>query len=401
MPLIIIAAGVALLLILMIGFKVNGFIALVLVAAVVGFAEGMDAQAVLHSIQNGIGSTLGGLAMILGFGAMLGKLISDTGAAQRIATTLIATFGKKRVQWALVITGLVVGLAMFFEVGFVLLLPLVFTIVASSGLPLLYVGVPMVAALSVTHCFLPPHPGPTAIATIFEANLGTTLLYGFIITIPTVIVAGPLFSKLLTRFEKAPPEGLFNPHLFSEEEMPSFWNSIFAAVIPVILMAIAAVCEITLPKTNTVRLFFEFVGNPAVALFIAIVIAIFTLGRRNGRTIEQIMDIIGDSIGAIAMIVFIIAGGGAFKQVLVDSGVGQYISHLMTGNYAFAVIDVLDCRGAVAYRSGVCHRRGHYHRGCGVADYQRYPCRSRFNGTGNWCGQRDRVTRKRPWLLAI
>ena len=133
MPLIIIAAGVALLLILMIGFKVNGFIALVLVAAVVGFAEGMDAQAVLHSIQNGIGSTLGGLAMILGFGAMLGKLISDTGAAQRIATTLIATFGKKRVQWALVITGLVVGLAMFFEVGFVLLLPLVFTIVASSG----------------------------------------------------------------------------------------------------------------------------------------------------------------------------------------------------------------------------------------------------------------------------
>ncbi|ENS2685013.1 gnt-II system L-idonate transporter [Escherichia coli] len=331
MPLIIIAAGVALLLILMIGFKVNGFIALVLVAAVVGFAEGMDAQAVLHSIQNGIGSTLGGLAMILGFGAMLGKLISDTGAAQRIATTLIATFGKKRVQWALVITGLVVGLAMFFEVGFVLLLPLVFTIVASSGLPLLYVGVPMVAALSVTHCFLPPHPGPTAIATIFEANLGTTLLYGFIITIPTVIVAGPLFSKLLTRFEKAPPEGLFNPHLFSEEEMPSFWNSIFAAVIPVILMAIAAVCEITLPKTNTVRLFFEFVGNPTVALFIAIVIAIFTLGRRNGRTIEQIMDIIGDSIGAIAMIVFIIAGGGAFKQALVDSGVGHYISHLMTG----------------------------------------------------------------------
>ncbi|VDZ81193.1 Gluconate permease [Salmonella bongori] len=310
MPLIIIAAGVALLLVLMIGFKVNGFIALVLVAAVVGFAEGMGAQDVLHSIQNGIGGTLGGLAMILGFGAMLGRLISDTGAAQRIATTLINTFGKKRVQWALVITGLIVGLAMFFEVGFVLLLPLVFTIVASSGLPLLYVGVPMVAALSVTHCFLPPHPGPTAIATIFEANLGTTLLYGLIITIPTVIVAGPLFSKLLARFEKAPPEGLFNPHLFSEEEMPSFWNSIFAAVIPVILMAIAAVCEITLPKTDAVRVFFEFIGNPAVALFIAIIIAIFTLGRRNGRTVEQVMDIVGESIGAIAMIVFIIAGGG-------------------------------------------------------------------------------------------
>ncbi|MDD7851921.1 SLC13 family permease [Escherichia coli] len=188
----------------------------------------------LHSIQNGIGSTLGGLAMILGFGAMLGKLISDTGAAQRIATTLIATFGKKRVQWALVITGLVVGLAMFFEVGFVLLLPLVFTIVASSGLPLLYVGVPMVAALSVTHCFLPPHPGAYCHHSIFEANLGTTFtLYGFIITIPTVIVAGPLFSKLLTRFEKAPPErALFNPHIcLAREEMPSFWNGIFTSTV--------------------------------------------------------------------------------------------------------------------------------------------------------------------------
>ena len=165
------------------------------------------------------------------------------------------------------------------------------------------------------------------------------------------------FLNLLTRFEKAPPEGLFNPHLFGEEEMPSFWNSIFAAVIPFrsSQMAIAAVCEITLPKTNTVRLFFEFVGNPAVALFIAIVIAIFTLGRRNGRTIEQIMDIIGDSIGAIAMIVFIIAGGGAFKQVLVDSGVGQLYFTLNDRNYTFAVIDVLDCCGAVAYRSGLCH----------------------------------------------
>ncbi|KJT82107.1 Gnt-II system L-idonate transporter IdnT [Salmonella enterica subsp. enterica serovar Heidelberg str. 75-3547] len=331
MPLIIIAAGVALLLVLMIGFKVNGFIALVLVAAVVGFAEGMGAQDVLHSIQNGIGGTLGGLAMILGFGAMLGRLISDTGAAQRIATTLINTFGKKTRAMGAGDHRAYRRPGNVFEVGFVLLLPLVFTIVASSGLPLLYVGVPMVAALSVTHCFLPPHPGPTAIATIFEANLGTTLLYGLIITIPTVIVAGPLFSKLLARFEKAPPEGLFNPHLFSEEEMPSFWNSIFAAVIPVILMAIAAVCEITLPKTNAVRVFFEFIGNPAVALFIAIIIAIFTLGRRNGRTVEQVMDIVGESIGAIAMIVFIIAGGGAFKQVLVDSGVGQYISQLMTG----------------------------------------------------------------------
>ncbi|QKJ88743.1 gluconate permease [Paramixta manurensis] len=332
MPITIIAIGVVLLLVLMIVFKVNGFIALVFVSAIVGVAEGMTPLEVVASIQKGIGSTLGGLAMILGFGAMLGRLVSDTGAAQRVATTLIAAFGKKHLQWALVLTGLIVGLAMFYEVGFVLLLPLVFTIVAAAQMPLLYVGVPMVAALSVTHCFLPPHPGPTAIATIFNANLGTTLLYGMIITIPTVIIAGPIFSRFLKSFERKPPEGLFNPTIFKEEEMPGFWISIFAAIIPVILMAISAVCELTMPKENAVRQFFEFVGNPAVALFIAIVVAVFTLGLRNGRKMDEVMDICGDSIGAIAMIVFIIAGGGAFKQVLVDSGVGNYIADMMKGS---------------------------------------------------------------------
>ncbi|MTD27524.1 gluconate:H+ symporter [Erwinia sorbitola] len=332
MPITIIAIGVILLLVLMIFFKVNGFIALIFVSAVVGIAEGMTPLAVIASIQKGVGGTLGSLALILGFGAMLGKLVSDTGAAQRVATTLIASFGKQRVQWALMVTGLIVGLAMFYEIGFVLLLPLVFTVVAASGMPLLYVGVPMVAALSVTHCFLPPHPGPTAIATIFGANLGTTLLYGMIITIPTVIIAGPIFSKFLKGFEKSPPEGLYNPKIFEDHEMPGFWTSIFAAVIPVILMAVAAVFELTTPKENVLRQFFEFIGNPAVALFISVVIAVFTLGLRNGRKMEEVMEMCGSSIAAIAMIVFIIAGGGAFKQVLVDSGVGNYIADMMKGS---------------------------------------------------------------------
>ncbi len=206
----------------MIGFKVTTALsALVLVAAVIRFAEGMDAQAVLHSIQNGIGSTLGGLAMILSFGAMFGELILDTGAGRTFSpTTLIATFGKKRVRWALVITWSGCGPRHVFEVGFVLLLPLVFTIVGVVRIPLLYVGVPIGSSALCNPLFSAATSGPTAIATIFEANLGTTLLYGFIITIPTVVLAGPLFSKLLTRFEKAPPEGLFNPHLFSEGRCP-------------------------------------------------------------------------------------------------------------------------------------------------------------------------------------
>ena len=177
MPLVIVAIGVVLLLLLMIRFKMNGFIALVLVALAVGLMQGMPLDKVIGSIKAGVGGTLGSLALIMGFGAMLGKMLADCGGAQRIATTLIAKFGKKHIQWAVVLTGFTVGFALFYEVGFVLMLPLVFTIAASANIPLLYVGVPMAAALSVTHGFLPPHPGPTAIATIFNADMGKTLLY--------------------------------------------------------------------------------------------------------------------------------------------------------------------------------------------------------------------------------
>lgn len=333
MPLLIVAMGVVLLLFLMITLKVNGFISLVFVSLMVGIAEGMPASKVLTSIQNGVGGTLGSLALILGFGAMLGKLIADTGAAQKIATTLINKFGKKNIQWALVITGFIVGLTMFYEVGFVLLIPLVFTVAASTELPLLYVGVPMAAALSVTHCFLPPHPGPTAIAAIYNANISMTLVYGIIIAVPTVIIAGPIFSKFLKRFEKEPPKGLYNPKIFKEEELPSFAISVFTAIIPVILMTLAAVCEMTLPKTSGLRQIFEFLGSPVMAMFIAVVVGIFTLGINRGQKVTEVMSMLEESISGIAMILLIIAGGGALKQVLVDSGVSKYIATLMSGTH--------------------------------------------------------------------
>ncbi|MBC2582522.1 gluconate:H+ symporter [Clostridium sp. DJ247] len=333
MPLLIVAMGVALLLLLMLGFKVNGFISLILVSLVVGVAEGMPAINVIKSIQNGMGGTLGYLSLVLGFGAMLGKLIADTGAAQRIATTLIDKFGKKNIQWAVVITGFVVGIAMFYEVGFVLLIPLVFTIAASTELPLLYVGVPMAAALSVTHGFLPPHPGPTAIAVIYGANISMTLIYGLIIGIPTAILAGPIFSKFLKRFEHEPPKGLFNPKIFKNEEMPGFGTSVFTALVPVILMALAAVCEMTLPKTSGIRHTFEFIGDPVMAMFISVIIAVFTLGVNRGHKMTDVMNIIAESISGIAMILLIIGGGGAFKQVLIDSGVGKYIAAIMAGSH--------------------------------------------------------------------
>lgn len=332
MPLVIVAVGVLLLLLLMIRFKLNGFIALILVALAVGVMQGMPVDKVITSIKNGVGGTLGSLALIMGFGAMLGKLLADCGGAQRIATTLIAKFGKQYIQWALVITGFIVGFALFYEVGFVLMLPLVFSIAASARMPLLYVGVPMAAALSVTHGFLPPHPGPTAIATIFHADMGKTLLFGAILGIPTVILAGPVYARFLKGIDKPVPEGLFNPKTFTEEEMPGFGVSVATSLVPVILMAFRAIAEMILPKGHPILSYAEFFGDPVMATLIAVLIAIFTFGLNRGRKMDQVMATITESIKIIAMMLLIIGGGGAFKQVLVDSGVDKFIAQIMQGS---------------------------------------------------------------------
>ena len=329
MPLLIVAIGVALLLLLMIRFKLNGFIALILVALVVGMMQGMPVNKVILSIKNGVGGTLGSLALIMGFGAMLGKLLADCGGAQRIATTLIEKFGKQHIQWALVLTGFTVGFALFYEVGFVLMLPLVFSIAASARVPLLYVGVPMAAALSVTHGFLPPHPGPTAIATLFNADMGKTLLWGTLLGIPTVILAGPVYARFLKSIDKPIPEGLYNPKTFSEAEMPGFGVSVWTSLVPVILMALRALAEMVLPKGHPVLAYAEFFGDPVMATLIAVLIAIFTFGLNRGRSMDEVMGTITDSIKIIAMMLLIIGGGGAFKQVLVDSGVDKYIASMM------------------------------------------------------------------------
>ncbi|BAE75607.1 High-affinity gluconate transporter [Sodalis glossinidius str. 'morsitans'] len=332
MPLFIVAIGVALLLLLMIRFKLNGFIALILVALAVGILQGMPVNKVIESIKNGVGGTLGSLALIMGFGAMLGKLLADCGGAQRIATTLIDKFGQLYIQWAVVLTGFTVGFALFYEIGFVLMLPLVFSIAANARISLLYVGVPMAAALSVTHGFLPPHPGPTAIAAIFHADMGRTLLYGTILAIPTVILAGPVYSRFLFHIDKPVPEGLYNPKKFTEQEMPSFAVSVWTSLVPVVLMALRAVTEMVLPAGNPILAYTEFFGEPIMATFIAVLIAIFTFGLNRGRSMDEVMNTITDSIKIIAMMLLIIGGGGAFKQVLVDSGVDKYIASLMEGS---------------------------------------------------------------------
>ncbi len=333
MPLFIVLAGIAALLLLMIVFRFNAFIALILVALGTGLAQGLSPAATLASIQNGIGSTLGYLTLVLGFGSMLGTLVAESGAAQRITTSLTGIFGEKRLPWAVMLTGFVVGIPMFYSVGFIMLIPIIFTIAASTRLPLLYVGIPMVSALSVTHGFLPPHPGPTAVALIYNADVGLTLVYGLAVAVPAVILAGPVFAQFLRNYHTPRPKGLFETKPRPESELPGLGISIFTALFPVLLMAVAALAKVALGETEApfpLGLLL-FAGEPVMALLIAVLLAIFTLGLRNGRGMKEVMDFVTASVSSIAMILLIIGGGGAFKQVLIDSGVGDYIAELMEG----------------------------------------------------------------------
>jgi len=332
MPLLIVISGIILLFILIAAFKLNAFISFIIVCLLVGILQGMELLSVIQSIQNGIGSTLGFLVMILGFGAMLGKLVADSGAAQRITSSLVSKFGLKYVQWALVLAGFIVGIPMFYTVGFVILVPLVFTVAASTGLPLIYVGLPMLSSLSVTHGFLPPHPAPTAIAEMFKADIGKTLLYGIIIAIPTIIVAGPLFSRTIKNIKATPLKEFYNPIILKDHEMPKTGISIFTALLPVILIIISTLASNFLSDDFIFKKVIVFIGNPVIAMLISVLFAVYSLGLARGKKMKELMDSLTKSISSITMVLLIIAGAGALKQILIDSGVSTYIGDLLSGS---------------------------------------------------------------------
>jgi Gnt-I system high-affinity gluconate transporter len=329
MPLLIVILGILILFLLIAWWKLNPFIAFILVSLFVGITQGMDLVTVVNSIQQGIGNTLGFLVIILGLGAMLGKLVADSGAAQRITSQLISRFGVRNIQWAVVLTGFIVGIPMFYTVGFVILVPLVFTVAAATGLPLLYVGMPMLASLSVTHGYLPPHPAPTAISSMFGADLGKTLVYGLMVAIPAIILGGPVFSRTLKKIHATPLKEFVNPTPFPEDEMPGTFISILTALMPVILISLATLAELFLPPDLWGIGIVLFLGNPVIAMLLSVLFAIFSLGLFRGRKMKELMDSVGNSIAGITMVLLIIAGAGALKQVLTDSGVSEFIADLL------------------------------------------------------------------------
>ncbi|WMT43196.1 GntP family permease [Paenibacillus sp. D2_2] len=342
MPLVIVAIGIVALLVLIMFFKLNTFVSLIIVSFGVSLALGIPLDNIVKTIESGLGGTLGHLALIFGLGAMLGKLLSDSGGAQRIAMTLVNKFGEKNIQWAVVTASFIIGIALFFEVGLVLLIPIIFAISRELKVSILYLGIPMGAALSVTHGFLPPHPGPTAIAGELGANLGHVLLYGFIVAVPTVILAGPLFTKLAKKlvpqaFTKTGDiRSLGEQKVFKLEETPGFGISVFTALLPVILMSIGTFITLMQKtigfKENALLKGIEFIGNADVSMLISLLVAVYTMGLARKIPIKNVMESCVSAISNIGMMLLIIGGGGAFKQVLIDGGVGDYVAELFQGS---------------------------------------------------------------------
>lgn len=339
-PLLSVAIAIIVLLILIMKLQLNTFVALVITAMVTGILLGMPFDKIVATIETGMGGTLGHIALIFGLGAMLGKLLADGGGATQIADTLIAKLGKKYVQWAMVIASFIIGIALFFEVGLVLLIPLVFTIAKRMNVSQLKIGMPMVTALSVTHGFLPPHPGPVVIAKELGANIGEVLLYGFIVAIPVTIIAGPVFAKMAPRLtptafqREGDISSLGATKSFKDEELPSFGLSTFTALLPVLLMLFATLWQLISGHEgkahNTLESIIYFIGSAGTAMLIAVVFAIFSMGIRRGTPTKQVMNTLTQAIYPIGMMLLIIGAGGAFKQVLIDGGVGGAIEKIFT-----------------------------------------------------------------------
>lgn len=329
----IVFMAIILLLVLITKMKINPFIALMIVSFFVGLASGMPLDKIVGSIQAGLGNTLGFIAIVLALGTMLGKLMEESGAAERVARTLIDRFGKDNVHWAMMCVAFIVGIPVFFQVGFVLLLPLVFTIAKETGISLLKIGLPLVAGLSVVHGLVPPHPAAMAAVGIFKADVGRTILYSIIVGLPTAILAGPVFATFISkRIKLAVPESIaLNVKIGrSDEEMPGFGITIITILFPVFLMLLSTMSDIYLEKGTTTHLLLNFIGNPITSLLISVLLSLFTFGLWRGFSMEQVGKYCDQSLPAVASILMVIGGGGAFNKVLLDSGVGTEIAKLAT-----------------------------------------------------------------------
>lgn len=351
MPLLFVGIGILILLVLMLKFRFDAFFALLITSFIVGILNSMGMLQILSSVLKGIGDTMGSIILILVFGAMLGKLIEESGAAHTLTNRLTEHFGIKNIQYTILVVGFLVGLPMMYNASFLVLIPLIYTFSKTTKLPLMYLGIPLSATLSIAHAYLPPHPAPTYVSFVYGADINHVLLYGLVPVIPACLIAGILLSKFFRKIDVQPPAELFEGKEFKKEELPGFGRSVLATLTPVILMLFGATIDLVFGKdVNYSKLVAESIGNETlvfiiaslleifkflsdanVALLMAVFAGIYFLGIKQGRKMEDLMKSLGKAASSIAMIVLIIAAGGAFKQVLTDSGVAEYIKQLASG----------------------------------------------------------------------
>ncbi len=328
MSFIILALCIVCLVLLITWAKVNPFLAFLLVAMLAGMLLGMPLQDISKSVNKGIGDTLGSLVIVIVLGAMLGKLVADSGAAQRIASVMQKIFGERNLIWAMSLTGFIVGIPLYYNVGFVLLIPIIFSVAYRYKLPLVYIGLPMMASLSVMHGFLPPHPSPIALVVQFNANMVVTFGYGIIIAIPAIIIAGPMFSSTLKKIPSTNTLSLVVEK--KEEELPGVANSLISSLLPVLIIGVATLLTGLVSGNDSFVRLLNFLAEPNVAMSLTILISTYSLGIRSGKSLTQIMDVYGEAVKDIAMILLIIGSAGILKQILVDSGVSAEIASVLS-----------------------------------------------------------------------
>ena len=345
--------AIAALILLITRYKVYPFLVLIIVSLLLGLVAGMPMGTIVKSFETGNGNTLGHIAIVVGLGTMLGKMMAESGGAERIATTLIDKFGEKHIHWAMMVVAIIVGLPVFFEVGFVLLIPIAFNVAKRTGKSLLLIGLPMIAGLSVVHGLIPPHPAAMLAVQAYHADIGRTIVFGLIVGVPCAIVAGPLFALLVSRYIKLPENNPLAAQFLgsaaedkekaTKRELPSFGITLFTILLPVILMLIGSWADLVFAPKTLPNDLLHFVGNSDVALLIAVLVSFWTFGAKRGFTREQIQKFCGECLAPIAGITLIVGAGGGFGRVLMDSGISKEIvnaataAHLSPLLFAWAV----------------------------------------------------------------
>ena len=323
--------AIAALILMIARYKIYPFLVLIIVSLGLGLVVGMPMDKIVKSFETGTGGTLGHIAIVVGLGTMLGKMMAESGGAERIATTLIDWFGEKNIHWAMMFVAIIVGLPVFFEVGFVLLIPIAFNVAKRTGKSLLVVGLPMVAGLSVVHGLIPPHPAALLAVQQYGADIGKTIAFGLIVGVPTAIIAGPLFALAISKFVKLPENNPLASQFVDsrtdggKRELPSFGITLFTILLPVVLMLVGSWADLVFTPKSLPNNLLRFAGNSDVALLIAVLVSFWTFGAKQGFNRDQIQKFCGECLAPIAGITLIVGAGGGFGGVLRDSGISQQI----------------------------------------------------------------------------